>query len=103
MKRVFFFILKLFLLALFSGGNRDIEAGNMKMFSLPSQARDQAYYSQLEQSGNRYTKDHVWLKNGDDNIEVGIYYFMVSAIGNAIVYIYPSKTVYETIVKGELI
>ena len=80
MKRVFFFIQILFLIALFSGGNRDIEAGNMKMFSLPSQARDQAYYSQLEQSGNRYTKDHVWLKNGDDHIQVGISYFMVSAI-----------------------
>ena len=71
MKRVFFFIQILFLIALFSGGNRDIEAGNMKMSSLPSQARDQAYYSQLEQSGNRYTKDHVWLKNGDDHIQVG--------------------------------
>ena len=43
MKRVFFFIQILFLIALFSGGNRDIEAGNMKMSSLPSQARDQAY------------------------------------------------------------
>ena len=32
MKRVFFFIQILFLIALFSGGNRDIEAGNMKMF-----------------------------------------------------------------------
>ena len=103
MKRVFFFIQILFLIALFSGGNRDIEAGNMKMFSLPSQARDQAYYSQLEQSGNRYTKDHVWLKNGDDHIQVGISYFMVSAIGNAIVSISPAKAVDETFVKGELL
>ena len=100
MKRVFFFIQILFLIALFSGGNRDIEAGNMKMFSLPSQARDQAYYSQLEQSGNRYTKDHVWLKNGDDHIQVGI---MVSAIGNAIVSISPAKAVDETFVRGELL
>ena len=103
MKRVFFFIQILFLIALFSGGNRDIEAGNMKMFSLPSQARDQAYYSQLEQNGNRYTKDHVWLKNGDDHIQVGISYFMVSAIGNAIVSISPAKAVDETFVRGELL
>ena len=102
MKRVFFFIQILFLIALFSGGNRDIEAGNMKMSSLPSQARDQAYYSQLEQSGNRYTKDHVWLKNGDDHIQVGISYFMVSAIGNAIVSISPAKAVDETFVRTEL-
>ena len=59
MKRVFFFIQILFLIALFSGGNRNIEAGNVNISSLPSQARDQAYYSQLEQTGNRYTKSHV--------------------------------------------
>ena len=41
MKRVFFFIQILFLIALFSGGNWDIEAGNVNMSSLPSQARDQ--------------------------------------------------------------
>ena len=40
MKRVFFFIQILFLIALFSGGNWDIEAGNVNMSSLPSQARE---------------------------------------------------------------
>ena len=103
MKRVFFFIQILFLIALFSGGNRDIEAGNMKMSSLPSQARDQAYYSQLEQSGNRYTKDHSWLKNGDDFIQVGISYDHVGAIGGAVGFIIPAKAVDETFVKGELL
>lgn len=38
MKRVFFFIQILFLIALFSGGNRNIEAGNVNISSLPSQA-----------------------------------------------------------------
>ena len=42
MKKVFFFIQILFLMALFCGGNRNIEAGNVTMSSLPSQARDQA-------------------------------------------------------------
>lgn len=37
MKRVFFFIQILFLIVLFSGGNRNIEAGNVNMSSLPSQ------------------------------------------------------------------
>ena len=103
MKRVFFFIQILFLIALFSGGNWDIEAGNVNMSSLPSQARDQAYYSQLEQSGNRYTKDHSWLKNGHDFIQVGISYDHVGAIGGAVGLIVPVKAVDETFVKGELL
>ena len=103
MKRVFFVIQILVLTVVFSGGNRDIEAGNMNMPSLPSQAQDQGYYSQLEQSGNRYTKDHVLLKNGEDHIQVGISYFRVSAIGNTIAFISPAKAVDETFVKGELL
>lgn len=103
MKKVFFFIQILFLIALFSGCNRNIEAGNVNMSSLPSQARDQAYYSQLEQSGNCYTKSHVWLKNGDNYIQVGISYNLVRAIGGAISCVIPAKAVDETFVKGELL
>ena len=103
MKKVFFFIQILFLIALFSGGNWNIEAGNVNMSSLPSQTRDQAYYSQLEQNGNRYTKDHSWLKIGDDFIQVGISYDHVRVIGGAVGLIVPVKAVDETFVKGELL
>ena len=103
MKKVFFFIQILFRKAQFSGGNWKIEAGNVNMSSLPSQTRDQAYYSQLEQNGNRYTKDHSWLKNGDDFIQVGISYDHVRVIGGAVGLIVPAKAVDETFVKGELL
>ena len=103
MKRVFFFIQILFLIVLFSGGNRSIEAGNVNMLSLPLQTQDQSYYSQLEQNGNRFTKEHVWLRNGDNFIQVGISYFRVGAIGNVIAFISPAKAVDETFVKGELL
>lgn len=103
MKKVFFFIQILFLIAIFSGGNQEIEAGNAKMSLFPSQAQDQTYYSQLEQNGNRYTKDHVWLKNGDNFIQVGISYDHVGAIGGTVTFISPAKAVDETFVKGELL
>ena len=103
MKRVSFVIQILVLTIVFSGGNRDIEAGNMNMPSLPSQAQDQGYYSQLERNGNFYLKDHTWLRNGENHIQVGISYSMVAAIGNRVAFISPVKAVGETFVKNELL
>ena len=57
----------------------------------------------MEQNGNRYTKDHSWLKNGDDFIQVGISYDHVRVIGGAVGLIVPVKAVDETFVKGELL
>ena len=45
----------------------------------------------------------MWLKMAMIIFKSGISYFMVSAIGNAIVSISPAKAVDETFVKGELL
>lgn len=97
-------IVQILILAIFvSTGSNEIDTNRKDVPSLPAQAQDQAYYNQLTQSGNRYTKDHYWLKNGSNHIQVGISYYRVGAIGNGIQFISPMIAVDETFIKGDLL
>lgn len=103
MKRMLL-IVQILILAIFvSTGSNEINTNRKDVPSLPAQAQDQAYYNQLTQSGNRYTKDHHWLKNGSNFIQVGMSYFLVEAMGNSVDFISPVKLVDETFVKGDLL
>lgn len=103
MKRMLL-IVQILILAIFvSTGSNEINTNRKDVPSLPAQAQDQAYYNQLTQSGNRYTKDHHWMKNGSGHIQVGISYSAVAALGGGIAFISPVKLVDETFVKGDLL
>lgn len=103
MKRMLLLVQMLILAIFVSTGSNEIDTNRKEVPSLPAQAQDQAYYNQLTQSGNRYTKDHYWLKNGSNYIQVGISYYRVGAIGDGVNFISPVKLVDETFVKGDLL
>lgn len=103
MKRILLLVQILLLTIIVSTGTNEIDTNRREVPSLPAQAKDLPYYTQLTQSGNRYTKDHYWVKNGSGFIQVGISYYRVGAIGNGITFISPVKAVGETFMKGELL
>lgn len=103
MKRMLLLVQILILAVFASTGSNEIDTNRKNVPSLPAQAQDQAYYKQLTQSGNCYTKDHQWLKNGSGHIQVGISYDVVRVMGNGVSFISPMKLVDETFVKGDLL
>ncbi len=103
MKRMLLLVQILILTIFVSSGSNEIDTNRRDVPALPVQAVDQPYYNQLSKGGNCYTKDHHWLKNGNNHIQVGKSYFSISAIGDAISFISPVKTVDDTFVKGDLL
>ena len=93
-------LVQILILTIFvSTGSNEIDTNRRDVPALPVQAVDQPYYNQLSKGGNCYTKDHHWLKNGNNHIQVGKSYFSISAIGDAISFISPVKTGYLSLIK----
>lgn len=103
MKRMLLLVQILILTIFVSTGSNEIDTNRRDVPALPVQAVDQPYYNQLSKGGNCYTKDHHWLKNGNDHIQVGTSYMIIGAIGNSVIFISPVKIVDDTFVKGDLL
>lgn len=103
MKRVFLIIQIVILTIFVTSGNDDVKTGMGNVNALPSQVQIQPYYSQLTQSGNRYTENHIWLKNGNGHIQVGVSYDWVRVIGDGIIFISPNLAVDDVFYKGDLL
>lgn len=97
-------IVQILILTIFvSTGNDDVNTNSIDITSLPIQTKVQQYYTQLSQSGNCFTKDHHWLKNGNGHIQLGISYFLVEALGDGVRYVYPAKAIGDVFYKGDLL